>query len=71
MNTYTLTTIEEMHITESGNITTTTYMIPVNNGTPVTDYVSKFRIIKDNEMLVFDSEQEYRDYVNGNSYLRP
>lgn len=71
MNTYTLTTVEEMHINEAGDISTTTYTIPSNNGTPVTDYTTKFRIVKDGQMLVFDNEQEYRDYLNGNNYLRP
>jgi hypothetical protein len=71
MNTYSLTTVEEMHITEDGSISITTYTLPVNNGTPVTDYISKFRIINNNQMLVFDTEQEYRDYLSSNDYLRP
>jgi hypothetical protein len=71
MNTYTLTTVEEMHITDAGNITTTFYTIPIDNGAPVTDYITKFRIVRNNEMLVFNNEQEYRDYLDSNNYLRP
>jgi hypothetical protein len=71
MNTYSLITVEEMYITEGGSISTTIYTIPVNNGIPVTDYVTKFRILQNNQMLVFDTEQEYKDYLNGNNYLRP
>jgi hypothetical protein len=75
MNTYNLATVEEATITplpEEGNaVSTTSYIIPVDNsGNPV-EYLTKFRIIKNNQMLVFDNEQEYRDYLNGNNYLRP
>lgn len=65
MNTYNLTTVEESTIAE-GNLMTTSYTIPVDsNGNPA-DYLSKFRIIKNGQMMVFDTEQEYRDYLINN-----
>jgi hypothetical protein len=74
MITYDLTTVEEATITSlpdgAYGVSTTSYIIPIDqNGSPV-EYLTKFRIIKDNQMLVFDTEQEYRDYLNGNNYLR-
>lgn len=67
MNTYTLKTVEESTIS-GGTISTTYYTIPVDNSNiPITDYHSKFRVIVDNQMLVFDTEQEYRDWIQQNS----
>lgn len=67
MNTYNLTTVEESTINGDSR-STTYYAIPVDgNNVPVTDYHSKFRVIVNNQMLVFDTEQEYRDWLQQNS----
>ncbi len=70
MNTYNLITVEETTITTNniGSVATTSYLVPVDiNDIPVTDYVTKNRVIKNNQMLVFDTEQEYRDWLQQNS----
>lgn len=67
MNTYNLKTVEESAIS-GGSRSTTYYTFPVDgNNTPITDYHSKFRVITENEMIVFDTEQEYRDWLQQNS----
>lgn len=67
MNTYNLTTVEETTIYDN-TTSTTYYTIPVDgNNIPVTDYYSKFRVIVNNQMIVFDTEQEYRDWLQQNS----
>ena len=75
MNTYNLTTVEEANLITLPDglvgVSTTTYTIPIDsNGNPV-EYLTKFRITQNNQILVFDTEQEYRDYLDGNNYLRP
>jgi hypothetical protein len=70
MNTYNLITVEETTVTTNniGSISTTSYLIPVDiNDVPITDYITKNRVIKNNQMLVFDTEQEYRDWLQQNS----
>jgi hypothetical protein len=63
MNTYTLITIEETTIA-GDNISSVYYTIPVdNNNNPVTDYTTKNRILRNNQMLVFDTYEEYRNYI--------
>jgi hypothetical protein len=75
MITYDLTTVEEATITPlpdgAYGVSTTSYTMPIDQNRNPVEYLTKFRIIKDNQMLVFDTEQEYRDYLNGNNYLRP
>jgi hypothetical protein len=75
MNTYNLTTVEETTIIplpEGGSgVSTTSYILPVDGSNNPVEYLTKFRILQNNQMLVFDNEQEYRDYLNGNNYLRP
>ena len=75
MNTYNLTTVEEALLTDlpegATGASTTIYTIPVDSGGNPVEYLTKFRIIKDNQMLIFDTEQEYKDYLSGNNYLRP
>ena len=67
MNTYNLTTVEESTI-NGGSRSTTYFAIPVDgNNVPVTDYHLKFRVIADGQMHVFDTEQEYRDWLQQNS----
>ena len=67
MNTYNLTTVEEAIII-AGCITTTFNTLPIDgNGNAVTDYTHKFRAIKDGQMIVFDTEQEYRDWLTQNT----
>mgnify|MGYP003339545562 CR=1 FL=1 len=66
MNIYNLSTVEQSTISD-GNISTTYYQFPIDiNGNPV-EYLSKFRIIKDGQMVVFDTEQEYRDWLIQNT----
>lgn len=70
MNTYNLITVEETTVTTNniGSISTTSYLIPVDiNDVPITDYVTKNRVIKNNQMIVFDTEQEYRNWLQQNS----
>jgi hypothetical protein len=67
MNTYNLTTIKETTIV-TNSITTTEYYLPVDqNGNVVLDYLNKFRIIKNGQMLVFDNGQEYNLWLEQNS----
>jgi hypothetical protein len=68
MQTYTLITVEESTINLMGR-SGMTYKIPVdNNGNTVTDYLSKNRVIyNDNQMIVFDTEQEYVDWLQQNT----
>lgn len=67
MQIYNLIQIEEANVT-GGSITTTIYNMPVDNtNTPVTNYTTKFRVIQNNQMIVFDSEQEYRDWLQQNT----
>lgn len=67
MNTYELTTVEETSIIGT-NISSTTYTLPVDGlGNVPANYMNKFRVVKDNQMLVFDTEQEYRDWIQQNT----
>lgn len=63
MNTYNLKTVQESVII-NGNLSTTTYTIPVDLDNSIPNYLNKNRVIKEDKMLVFDTEQEYLDYLN-------
>ena len=65
MNTYRLITVQETTLIGTG-MSSTSFQIPVDefNNVP-SDYLNKNRIIADSsQMLVFDTEQEYLDYIN-------
>ena len=67
MNTYTLITIEETTI-NGISISGTTYQVPIDqNGDIPANYLAKNRVIKNGEMHVFDTEQEYRDWLQQNT----
>ena len=65
MNTYRLITVQETTIVGTG-MSSTAYQIPVDEfGNTPSDYLTKNRILQDgSQMLVFDNEQEYLDYIN-------
>jgi hypothetical protein len=63
MNTYNLKSVEEATIV-NGNLSVTTTQLPIDNQGNVPDYISKDRVIQDDKMLVFDTHQEYIDYIN-------
>jgi len=63
MNTYNLKTVQES-VVINGNLSTTTYTIPVDIDNSIPNYLNKNRVIKEDKMLVFDTEQEYLDYFN-------
>lgn len=70
MKTYNLTTVNETTIIdrELKSITTTSHIVPIDgNGDTPLDYTGKNRVIVDNQMIVFDTEQEYRDWLQQNS----
>jgi len=62
MTTYNLKTVEESTIT-NGNLSTTFYIIPIDDRGIVPDYINKDRVIQNDYMLVFDTHQEYLDYL--------
>jgi len=62
MTTYNLKTVEESTIT-NGNLSTTFYIIPIDDQGIVPDYINKDRVIQNDHMLVFDTHQEYLDYL--------
>ena len=65
MNTYRLITVQETTLIGTG-MSSTAFQIPIDefNNVPF-DYLNKNRIIADgSQMLVFDTEQEYLDYIN-------
>lgn len=60
---YNFKTVKETTIV-SGSQMTQDFQIPIDDlGVVPFDYLYKFRVIKDNQMLVFDTEQEYNDYI--------
>jgi hypothetical protein len=63
MNTYDLKSVEEATII-NGNLSVTTTQLPIDNQGNIPDYISKDRVIQDDKMLVFDTHQEYIDYIN-------
>ena len=66
MNTYNLITIKESTINDS-SFSTTTYQIPVTSGgTSVTDYGDKNRIWINNQLIVFDTQEEYDEWISQN-----
>ena len=66
MTTYNLTSVEEATPVTGGGCNTMTYQIPVDTQGNIPIYLNKFRVIKDNQMLVFDTEQEYRTWISEN-----
>ena len=63
MTTYNLKEVEEASI-GMGGYNTTVYLIPIDSqGNPVTDYQWKDRVLKNGQMIVFDTRQEYLDYL--------
>lgn len=67
MNIYTMKTIEEASVHEIA-VSTTTFSVPVDSLGNIPEYLNKDRIIKDGQMLVFDTRQEYLDYLSANGY---
>jgi hypothetical protein len=65
MNTYNLKTVEEAFYINN-SLSTTTYQIPVDDQGNIPAYLDKFRLVTGGQMLVFDSEQEYRNYITSN-----
>ena len=63
MNTYDLKSVEEATII-NGNLSVTTTQLRIDDQGNIPDYISKDRVIKDDQMLVFDTHQEYIDYIN-------
>lgn len=66
MNTYNLKSIQELNLDNSAgynNISTTEYKIPVDEFNNPVEYLHKFRaIIDQQQMIIFDSEQEYNQW---------
>lgn len=66
MNIYNLIMVQETTIA-TGNMMSTGYIIPVDdNNVPITNHTTKNRVIKDNQMYVFDTEQEYTTWISEN-----
>jgi len=63
MNTYNLKTVEEAFYINN-SLSTTTYQIPVDDQGNTPAYLDKFRLVTGGQMLVFDTRQEYLDYLN-------
>lgn len=63
MNTYNLKSVEEATII-NGNLSVITSQLPIDDQGNIPDYISKDRVIQDDKMLVFDTHQEYIDYIN-------
>jgi hypothetical protein len=66
METYTLKTVEQS-VLINGSLSSTSYDIPVDSQGKVPDYIDKFRLITNGQMFVFDTEQEYRDWLQNNT----
>jgi hypothetical protein len=66
MNTYNLKTVEEAFYINN-SLSTTTYQIPVDDQGNTPAYLDKFRLVTGGQMLVFDTEQEYRNYIASNT----
>jgi hypothetical protein len=65
MNTYNLKTVNEATII-GDNLSTISYVIPIDDLGNIPDYLAKDRIIKNGQMLVFNTRQEYLDYLESN-----
>lgn len=64
MNTYNFKTVKETTLI-SGSMVTQDFLLPIDEfGIVPPDYLHKFRVIKDNQMIVFEDEQEYINYLN-------
>jgi hypothetical protein len=64
MNIYDLKTVREATII-GGNMSTNIYQIPVDQNGVIPDYLGKDRVIReDGKLLVFDTKEEYDDYIN-------
>lgn len=68
MQTYNIVSVEETTIyPETGGSITETRKYPVDqSGSVVLDYQSKNRVIREDEMIVFDSMNEYLDWMANN-----
>lgn len=68
MQTYTLISVEETIIyLETGGSITESRQYPIDlNGNLVLDYMTKNRVIRGEEMIVFDSKSEYQDWLRNN-----
>lgn len=64
MNTYIFKTVKETTIV-GGSMMTQENKVPIDDlGNVPIDYLHKNRVIKGEQLLVFDTEQEYNDYIN-------
>jgi hypothetical protein len=63
MTTYNLKAVEEATIVGT-NINTYYIKVPIDDNGLIPDYLTKDRVIVDDQMLVFDTHQEYLDYIN-------
>jgi hypothetical protein len=61
MNAYNLKDVIETSLPQGSS---TIYQVPVDSLGNIPDYLNKDRIIEDGQMLVFDTRQEYLDYLN-------
>jgi hypothetical protein len=67
MQTYNILYVEETVFYENDSYTTEARPYPVDpDGNPVLDFLSKNRVIKNNQMIVFDSMSEYLDWMANN-----
>lgn len=64
MKIYNYKKIEESMVSLNGGISTATYYYPVDENGSFVEYLTKFRVLLDNQMIIFDDEQEYRDYLS-------
>ena len=64
MNTYNLKNVIETHLPQGSS---TIYQIPVDDLGNIPAYLDKFRVVIGGQMLVFDTEQEYRSYIADNA----
>ena len=63
MTTYNLKVAEEATIIGT-NINTYYTKVPIDENGLIPDYLTKDRVIVNDQMLVFDTHQEYLDYIN-------
>ena len=63
MNTYDLKEVAETEIPQGA---TTYYQVPIDILGNIPDYLNKDRVIRNGQMLVFDTKQEYLDYLESN-----
>jgi len=66
MKIYNLKEVEEASIFRGETTNITSYKYPVDENGNVPDYLGKDRVIKEEQMIVFDTRQEYLDYRSSN-----